>query len=80
MLKLVHNLRCRSNFAKRVLLLGSSHQNSPKRPYFTKVGDFIGDLILSTNKSTFYRLAAPPLEKHFMEYISLCTTLYTACS
>jgi len=43
MLKLVHNLQCHSNFAKRALLLDSSHQNSPKKPYFTKVGDFIGD-------------------------------------
>ena len=43
MLKLVHNLRCRSNFAKRILLFDSCRQNSPKRPYFTKVGDFIGD-------------------------------------
>ena len=51
MLKLVHNLRCRSNFAKRVLLLGSSHQNSPKRPYFTKVGDFIGDFYQQMNQN-----------------------------
>jgi len=45
MLKLVHNLRCRSNFTKRALLLDSSCQNSPKRPCFTKVGDFTGDFI-----------------------------------
>ena len=43
MLKVVHNLQCRSNFAKRALLLDSSHQNSPKMPCFTKVGDFIED-------------------------------------
>jgi len=29
--------------AKGTLLLDSSRQNNPKRPYFTKVGDFIGD-------------------------------------
>jgi len=28
--KLVHNLRCRSNFAERALLLDSSRQNSPE--------------------------------------------------
>ena len=43
MLKLVRDLRCHSNFAKQALLLDSPRQNSPKRPYFTKVGDYIGD-------------------------------------
>ena len=45
MLKVVHNLRCCSNFAKRALLLDSFRQNNPKRPCFTKVGDFIGEFI-----------------------------------
>ena len=39
MLKLVHNLRCRINFAKTAVI----GQNSLKSPCFTKVGDFIGE-------------------------------------
>ena len=35
MLKLMRNLQCRSNFTK-ISLLDSSHQNSPRRPCFTK--------------------------------------------
>ena len=63
MLQLVDNLRCRSNFAKRAMLLDSSHQNSPKRPCFTKVGDFIGEFYQHIAKSKFCCLVMPPLEK-----------------
>ena len=73
MLKLVHNLQCRSNFTKRVLLLDSSRQNSPKRRCFTKIGDYWR--LLSTNQNF---VASPCLLGKgraiiFMKHISLCT-------
>ena len=88
MLKLMHNLRCCSNFTKKALLLDSSRQNSPKRPCFTKVGRLLHWRVLSTNKSKFCRLAMPPLEKvelSFLWSVSVCArTLQckkkTACS
>ena len=81
-LKLMHNLRCRSNFTKRVLLLDSSRQNSPKRPCLTKVGDFIGEFYQQINQN-FVTLPSLLWKSTFMEYISLCTCTVmqkTACS
>jgi len=68
MLKLMHNLQCHSNFAKRALYLDSSHQNSPKRPYFTKVGRWL-DWRLLTNKSKICHLATPPLKKVELSFL-----------
>ena len=71
MLKLVHNLQCRSNFAERALLLDSSGQNSP----ISQRGDFIGDFYqqISQNFVTLPRLLWKRQSYHFMEYISLST-------
>ena len=58
-LKLVHHLWCRSNFAKRALLLDFSHQSSPKETFINKQVKIVTLPCL--------------LWKIFMEYIILCT-------
>ena len=74
MLKLIYNLRCGSNFAKRALLLDSSHQNS--RPCFTKVGDFIGEFYQQIKiLSPCHASSGKDRAIISMEHISLCTCI-----
>ena len=78
MLKLVHNLQCCSNFTKRVLLLDSSRQNSPKRRCFTKIGDYWR--LLSTNKSKFCRLAMPPRKRQSYHFYEAYQSVHIHCN
>ena len=68
MLKLVHNLRCHSNFAKRALL-DSYRQNSPKIKGLFHEGRWLHWRRLSTKKSKFCHLAMPPLEKVELSFL-----------
>ena len=74
MLKLVHNLQCRSNFAERALLLDSSGQNSP-----ISQSRWLHWRLLLINKSKICHLATPPLKKAELSFYGVYQPVHVHC-